>query len=187
MRPLALIGLLSCLLQGILAVSDPSPTPPTSVGKKKRPLTELDKILRIFTPNPPPAIQEEIPDDFKPSVNYTKRGDYPPYVEIATAFVEEKNPGINFDLANGYYIDPEGEAHVYFPQIHNGLDIANAAAQVSVVSLRETQVLCFFILFWLEAPQPCHNIAAYFSRLREETMMLILVLVAQVQQSGLRE
>jgi hypothetical protein len=152
MRPLALVGLLSCLLQGILAVPNPSPTPPTRTGRKKRPLTEVEKILRIYTPIPPRAMLEDIPDDFKPSVNFTKRGDYPPYVDLATAFVEEKNPDINFDVANGYYIDPEGEAHVYFPQVHNGLDIANAAAQVSVVSIEGTQGLCYLRQIGPEAP-----------------------------------
>ncbi|ROW08290.1 hypothetical protein VMCG_03190 [Cytospora schulzeri] len=104
------------------------PTPPTRGPRKGK----VAEILKQFSVSPPRATQEAIPKNFTPSKNFTKRGDYPLYVHIATAFVEEKNPGIEFDIANGYYIDSEREAHVYFPQTHHGLDIANAAADVAV-------------------------------------------------------
>ncbi|KAK2630035.1 hypothetical protein QTJ16_000855 [Diplocarpon rosae] len=54
------------------------------------------------------------------------------YVDTATAFLRAKHPGALYRVANDHYVGANGVAHVYFKQVHNGLDVDNSDFNVNI-------------------------------------------------------
>lgn len=159
MHTLTLLRLVSCLLPGVITVPGPLPTTPTlsslprtsappidygkDNGKKWVPPRKFTTILKRLRPSLPVSVDDDVPESFTPSHNSTKGGDYPTYVEIATAFAEERNPGVDFDVA---YSIEHGEANVRFQQTHHGLDIANRSGRTDVVSFLKPLTTLLYLL-----------------------------------------